>query len=112
MPVNIPKDQFLRMIPSSRANQTKPSTTEIKGFTITVQRKTRSGRWAEVASWDVATNELDMQGPLAMGLKDNYRIIVQETVDDEGRASDLVQEEGTGVSAPGRSGERGSVDGE
>jgi hypothetical protein len=84
MPVNIPKDQFLRMVPSSRANPAKtPVEYEIRGYTITVQRKTRSGRWGEIATFFVASDEPDMQGPLAMGLKDNYRIMVQETADDQ-----------------------------
>jgi hypothetical protein len=45
-------------------------------FTITVRRKDSSGRWNQVATWAVTTDEDDMQGPLAMGLKPNYQIIV------------------------------------
>ena len=45
-------------------------------YTILVQRKDKSGRWRELASWQVTTDEEDMEGPLRAGLKDNYRIII------------------------------------
>lgn len=65
------------MVPSSKASP-KPVKLPQKLYTITVQRKERSGRWNQVASWIVSTDEDDMAGPLAIGLKDNYRIVVRE----------------------------------
>lgn len=73
----IPPNQFATMVPSSRANP-RPAAPPQKRYTISVQRKERSGRWNQVATWTVVTDEEDMAGPLMMGLKSNYRILVAE----------------------------------
>lgn len=71
----IPPNQFATMVPSSRASP-KPQAPPQKRYTISVQRKERSGRWNQVATWTVVTDEEDMAGPLMMGLKPNYRILI------------------------------------
>jgi hypothetical protein len=74
----IPPDRFSTLVPSSRASppKTAPPKPVKKHYTITVRRKDRSGRWNQVATWAVITDEEDMAGPLAMGLKSNYQIII------------------------------------
>jgi hypothetical protein len=71
----IPPDRFATMVPSSKASP-KPPKPKPARYTITVQRRERSGRWNQVATWAVTTDEEDMNGPLSMGLKPNYRILV------------------------------------
>lgn len=80
MPTNpIPPERFATLVPSSKATPLPtPTPRPLKFYTITVRRKDRSGRWNQVASWAVRTDEEDMRGPLAMGLKDNYQILVVE----------------------------------
>jgi hypothetical protein len=34
-------------------------------------------RWRELASWLVSTSESDMAGPLNVGLREGYRVVVQ-----------------------------------
>lgn len=82
------------MTPSSRANL-KPMKPKAKTYTISVQRRTKGGRYGEVASWSVVTDEEDMGGPLSMGLKDNYRIVIREGKDDDSGRTD------TGGEQPG-----------
>jgi hypothetical protein len=77
MSTPIPPEKFVSLIPSSKASP-KPSDPPARHYTISVQRKERSGRWNQVATWSVSTDEPDMAGPLQMGLKPNYRILVNE----------------------------------
>lgn len=73
----ISPEKFAQLVPSSRANQ-KPPKPEAKPYAISVQRRDKGGRFREVAQWTVITEEPDMAGPLSMGLKDNYRIVIRE----------------------------------
>jgi hypothetical protein len=69
-------DEFLRMVPSSRANPPRPIA-QASAYHISVQRKNpANNRWLEIAGWDVFTTEEDMSGPLNCGLKSNYRIMI------------------------------------
>lgn len=77
MTTAIPPERFASLVPSSRASP-RPALPVLRSYTISVQRKERSGRWNQVASWTVRTDEEDMSGPLSMGLKPNYRILVNE----------------------------------
>lgn len=82
---NIDPSKFSQLVPSSRASQ-KPPKAKAKPYTISVQRRDKGGRFREIASWIVTTDEEDMAGPLGMGLRDNYRIVVREgKTDDSGR---------------------------
>lgn len=68
----------MKLVPSSKATPKTPSPASWRHYTITVQRRERSGRWNQVATWTVHTDEEDMHGPLQMGLRENYRILVRE----------------------------------
>jgi hypothetical protein len=73
----IPPDRFSTLVPSSKAApKTLPPKPVKRQYTITVRRRDRSGRWNQVATWVVITDEEDMAGPLAMGLKPNYQVII------------------------------------
>jgi hypothetical protein len=78
MSTPIPPEKFISMIPSSKASPRTQDRPQERHYTISVQRKERSGRWNQVATWVVVTTEEDMAGPLQMGLKPNYRILVNE----------------------------------
>lgn len=75
------------MTPSSRA-AIKPPRAKARPYTISVQRRDKGGRFREIASWVVITDEEDMVGPLGMGLKDNYRIAIKEGKDDDSGRTD------------------------
>lgn len=95
----IPPEKLLKMVPSSRANPPRVSVApEEHRYLLSVQRKDRSGRFREVASWTVTTTEPDMQGPLQMGLRDNYRILI---TDDNRRTTGeaTVSDQGSGDGA-------------
>lgn len=74
----ISPERFSTLVPSSRASPKPTPARKSRFYTISVQRKEQSGRWNQVGSWIVVTEEEDMAGPLRMGLKDNYRILITE----------------------------------
>lgn len=79
--LRVPKD-FMHLVPSSKASPPMPLP-RYHSYSISVQRResNNSGRWREIATWNVTTFEDDMHGPLNCGLRPNYRIIVNQLSD-------------------------------
>lgn len=79
--LRVPKD-FMNLVPSSKANPPMPFP-KYQTYSISVQRResNNSGRWREIATWNVTTSEDDMHGPLNCGLRQNYRIVINQLSD-------------------------------
>jgi hypothetical protein len=88
-PKPIATETFLKQVPSSRA-ESKPTPPRLHSYEIRVQRR-ETGRWNQVGRFTVTTVETDMIGPLRMGLKDNYRILITESTEEE--TSDTTEEQ-------------------
>lgn len=79
------------MVPSSAARP-KPTIpqTELRGYTISVQRRNRVNRWNEMVKLEIWTDEPDLKA-LSWGLMDNFRLIINnrgESTNDEESVDD------------------------